>query len=59
MAEETCPHCQQPRDAEELALQKTRGPLRCPECGREGCFSCMPAGRGCICPECEEGGGDG
>jgi hypothetical protein len=33
---------------------QTRGPLVCPECGRQGCFECMPAGRSCICPECEE-----
>lgn len=30
--------------------------LTCPTCGREGCFECMPAGRGCECPECEEQG---
>jgi hypothetical protein len=27
--------------------------LICPECGRDGCAECIPAGRGCICPECE------
>lgn len=27
--------------------------LTCPTCGREGCGECMPAGRGCECPECE------
>ena len=26
----------------------------CHECCREGCPECMPAGEGCICPECEE-----
>jgi hypothetical protein len=29
--------------------------LTCPECGRDGCEECMPMGRGCACPECEEG----
>lgn len=28
--------------------------LTCPECDRVGCPDCMPAGRGCMCPECEE-----
>jgi hypothetical protein len=52
---ETCPHCGEVRDAEELGLQKTWGPLVCPKCEREGCFECMPMGRGCKCPECEDG----
>ena len=30
--------------------------LECPSCGRDGCGQCMPAGRGCDCPECEERG---
>ena len=34
--------------------EKTRRILTCPRCGREGCPECMPAGAGCICPECEE-----
>lgn len=33
--------------------------LVCPWCGREGCCDsdggCMPGGRGCMCPECEDG----
>jgi hypothetical protein len=29
--------------------------LECPECYRPGCEECMPAGRGCKCPECEAG----
>ena len=29
--------------------------LHCPQCGRDGCLDCMPAGVGCPCPECEEG----
>lgn len=28
--------------------------LQCPSCDKEGCDGCMPAGRGCECPECEE-----
>jgi hypothetical protein len=28
--------------------------LECPECYRPGCEECMPFGRGCVCPECEE-----
>jgi hypothetical protein len=31
--------------------------LECPACGRMGCNVCMPGGVGCVCPECEEGGG--
>jgi len=27
--------------------------LECPECCKEGCDECMPAGRGCACPDCE------
>lgn len=35
--------------------------LVCPGCSREGCGECMPAGRGCRCPECDDvftAGGD-
>ena len=32
--------------------------LQCPTCYRDGCETCMPAGRGCECPECEEGDND-
>jgi hypothetical protein len=28
--------------------------LICPECYRDGCDECMPFGRGCKCPDCEE-----
>ena len=28
--------------------------LTCPDCAKEGCDACMPAGRGCPCPECAE-----
>ena len=29
--------------------------LECPSCGKVGCDECMPAGRGCPCPDCEQG----
>lgn len=32
--------------------------LECPQCCRDGCEECMPCGRGCTCPECEEGAND-
>jgi len=35
-------------------LQALHGPVTCPECARIGFDSCMPMGRGCLCPECEE-----
>ena len=28
--------------------------LVCPRCYRDGCEECMPLGRGCICPDCED-----
>ena len=28
--------------------------LECPECGAVGCDDCMPVGRGCLCPACED-----
>lgn len=28
--------------------------LECPGCGKVGCNVCMPAGNGCLCPECED-----
>jgi hypothetical protein len=55
-----CPHCKaklegdpeaQPGDyPEDFGDYK----LQCPECYREGCETCMPLGRGCVCPECED-----
>jgi hypothetical protein len=27
----------------------------CPRCGRHGCLICMPGGKRCLCPECDEG----
>ena len=41
---EECPYCGKEAEIE----------LTCPECGREGCEHCMPSGKGCVCPECEE-----
>ena len=41
---EECPYCG----------KNTAVILTCPGCGREGCENCMPAGNGCMCPECEE-----
>ncbi len=53
-----CEHCGTPKDQEELDLEKTFGQLMCPSCERNGCFECMPSGRNCPCPECEEADGD-
>jgi len=44
--QEPCPFCGE--EAEKLNV--------CHECGREGCSACMPAGVGCPCPQCDEGG---
>lgn len=48
-----CGHCGQkagtPGDEDDLPYR-----LQCPECYRDGCEACMPNGRGCICPECED-----
>ena len=43
----TCPYCGE-------LIQGEPELLVCPECGREGCDSCMPGGVGVICPECED-----
>lgn len=45
-----CPHCDNNGDHEKAYV------LQCPGCGRDGCPECIPAGRGCVCPECEEAG---
>lgn len=57
----TCPHCGrvielEPEEAEGGNYPEDFGDyyLQCPECYREGCSECMPMGRGCMCPECEE-----
>ena len=43
----TCDYCGEPVE--------DRYRLECPTCGRAGCPECIPAGRGCECPECEQG----
>jgi hypothetical protein len=53
---EACPYCGKERSEEEMKLQRRHGRLQCPECGRDGCFECMPSGRGCACPQCEGSG---
>lgn len=50
----TCPHCGEKLDQEEQKFFRINGFYECPECHREGCDKCMPSGRNCICPECEE-----
>lgn len=42
-----CPQCGEKRPLSEA--------MKCPRCLRDGCPECMPAGRGCLCPECEAG----
>lgn len=46
----TCPYCGAKVRRNEMMV--------CPGCSRDGCPECMPAGRGCECPECEEGSDD-
>lgn len=49
--EDKCSHC-----GEEIARDEDQVFIyTCPSCGRKGCDSCMPAGNGCMCPECEDG----
>lgn len=50
LGKQGCPYCGEALDVEDIEV----GLLTCPECAREGCSQCMPAGRGCICPECEK-----
>lgn len=50
-----CDTCDVPHDEEYTEIIATFGLLICPQCEREGCPECMPSGRGCLCPECEEG----
>ena len=40
-----CPYCDELTDRI----------FECPKCSREGCPKCMPAGIGCLCPQCEKG----
>lgn len=46
--DDTCGHCGFV-DHEEPPYK-----LSCPECYRDGCDDCMPCGRGCVCPDCED-----
>ena len=57
-----CGHCGEHVDSldilmneDELVALSGEMPLyTCPQCGRDGCPQCMPAGNNCLCPECEE-----
>ena len=51
--DDACPHCGEGYDEDEREHVRTHGVMHCPTCGRDGCDKCMPAGRGCACPECE------
>jgi hypothetical protein len=51
---EFCGFCGHELDSEDLELFAKHGALECLSCLREGCHECMPMGRGCLCPECEE-----
>lgn len=47
MSEKTqCPSCGEECTSEELH--------ECPGCDRPGCDYCMPLGKDCPCPECED-----
>lgn len=46
--DEACAYC-----GHKTQTTKQHYKLRCPVCSRDGCPECMPAGRGCRCPECE------
>lgn len=43
-----CPSCGEECTSDEL--------YDCPHCERIGCDYCMPSGRGCACPECDDEG---
>jgi hypothetical protein len=47
--DKTCAHCGHVEKEEDGLYY-----LECPGCEREGCDECMPMGRGCLCPECED-----
>lgn len=47
---EKCDYCGQQKISENGKIYT----YECPQCSREGCDFCMPAGNNCICPECEE-----
>lgn len=48
--EDGCPFCDEKKDEDGEALFA----LQCPVCDRPGCDVCMPLGRGCPCPDCED-----
>jgi len=55
-----CPHCDKKQNGDPDASPDDYPEdfggyaLICPLCAREGCEECMPCGRGCMCPECED-----
>lgn len=53
----TCPNCEFKFVGDEATFFVLKGFYLCPGCERFGCDNCLPGGRGCLCPECEEGGG--
>lgn len=53
-----CPHCNAVLSEDDVEYFAENGFYNCPECERQGCAECMPGGRGCICPECEDGDGE-
>ncbi len=42
--------CEEPYDETEPNMA-----LQCPVCEQPGCSACFYSGRGCPCPDCEEG----
>jgi hypothetical protein len=57
--EETCDYCgagPKPKGSPPNSTKELFYRYACPMCMRPGCPECMPAGNGCICPECDEGG---
>ncbi len=60
--DETCPYCGERvrlEEDEKADYPKDFGDYwyEFPTCYRDGCTACMPCGRGCECPECEESDG--
>lgn len=57
-ADEGCAHCgishEEAKRQGYIEGEELLSHLTCPECYRDGCDVCMPMGRGCMCPECEE-----
>lgn len=49
-----CPHCREKPSKDDAEMFVRLGFYACPDCNRDGCDACMPSGRGCLCPECEE-----